>query len=336
MKKQEGLPKYNTSRQKGEIGVSLFKLCVEENLGWIFRRNYQEFDFGIDGYIDLITENGYVSGKSIAVQIKYGKSFFRESNEIGWVFRGEKKHLNYLMNFEIPVLICLINPNTRLVYWVLFEFTETSKAGDNWVITVPFKQVLDENSKQELESMTGEVTNYIPQFENYWRESKQFEEQKSIIILTGRDDIENLNAEPFVQFFQLLESNKKLILSMRNKVNFLIEGYDNDSRELCEIQEVRQWMSEVLHRIDSWGYFLNMEDDYSGLHILHSCTNKILEVKPMGDTYQVFIVKEGIKKTLNVIFNGLNEFCDRNGISDEITKIQSKKIIELLRPHGGK
>jgi hypothetical protein len=33
----------------------------------------------------------------LACQIKCGKSFFKESNRWGYVYRGETKHFNYLV-----------------------------------------------------------------------------------------------------------------------------------------------------------------------------------------------------------------------------------------------
>ena len=48
-------------------------------LGWLFQRNHQEHDFGIDAQIELVTADGYLTGQLLAVQIKYGKSFFQEN-----------------------------------------------------------------------------------------------------------------------------------------------------------------------------------------------------------------------------------------------------------------
>jgi hypothetical protein len=49
---------------------------VNDKVKWIFRRVGLEHDFGADGYIDIVKDDGRVTGQSIAVQIKSGKSFF--------------------------------------------------------------------------------------------------------------------------------------------------------------------------------------------------------------------------------------------------------------------
>jgi len=64
--------------------------------------------------------DGQVTGQILAVQIEYGKSFFQEKNRLGYIYRGDEKHFNYL--------------------------------GGNWKITVPFENNLAE-SKAQLEAL---------------------------------------------------------------------------------------------------------------------------------------------------------------------------------------
>src|SRR5688572_20014221 len=97
-------PKMSRNRQTGEKGVTVLKEIIEATLGWIYRPNHLENDFGIDGYMDIITDTGQITGKSIAFQLKSGDSYFEEQNEIGYIYYGERKHLNYYLNLEIPML----------------------------------------------------------------------------------------------------------------------------------------------------------------------------------------------------------------------------------------
>ncbi|HCN5338910.1 TPA: DUF4365 domain-containing protein, partial [Escherichia coli] len=72
-----------------------------------------EMDFGIDGFIEIVRDDGAVTGKMLAVQIKCGASFFSEENRWGYVYRGENKHFNYLSNCPIPVLVLLCKPEKK-------------------------------------------------------------------------------------------------------------------------------------------------------------------------------------------------------------------------------
>jgi hypothetical protein len=131
--------RFSSSAKQGELGVTLVARIVSGSFGWLFKRNHQEHDFGIDGQLEVVTDSGAVTGQLLAVQIKCGKSFLQEENKWGYVYRGELKHFNYLSNYPIPVLIVICDPDSGECFWVCFqpEQTQTTKAG--WKITVPFE-----------------------------------------------------------------------------------------------------------------------------------------------------------------------------------------------------
>ena len=88
----DGFPQYTASAKQGDLGVSIVSRIVMENFGWLFKRNHQEHDFGIDGQIEVVTK-GSVTGQMLACQIKCGPSFFRDRNKWGYVYRGEGKSI---------------------------------------------------------------------------------------------------------------------------------------------------------------------------------------------------------------------------------------------------
>ena len=90
-----GFPLYNKQHFTGEIGVNEVSKIVNEQFGWIFRRNPAEYDFGIDGYVDVVSVEGAVTGQCFAIQIKSGQSYFKTKTLNGYTFYGEEKHLNY-------------------------------------------------------------------------------------------------------------------------------------------------------------------------------------------------------------------------------------------------
>ncbi|WRH90308.1 DUF4365 domain-containing protein [Pseudomonas fluorescens] len=72
-----GFPAYKKSVGTGEKGVNAVSSIVNDEFCWIFRRNSNEYDYGIDGYIDVVTDDGAVTGQCVAVQIKTGQSFLK-------------------------------------------------------------------------------------------------------------------------------------------------------------------------------------------------------------------------------------------------------------------
>lgn len=107
------LPQFNEERKLAEKGVAIVKDIVDNNLNWMFRKVPLEEDFGIDGYIDILYDGKFVTGKSIGVQIKTGTSYFKNITNSGWLFYGDNKHLNYYLNNANPIIIIIVNPDTN-------------------------------------------------------------------------------------------------------------------------------------------------------------------------------------------------------------------------------
>ena len=108
-------PQYIQSNRTARLGLNILTDVVERELGWIVRPNHQENDWGIDVYFDVVSD-GFVTGKSIAVQLKSGNSYLREMDRDFWCFTGERKHLNYYLNHDIPVLVVLVDVDHEIAY----------------------------------------------------------------------------------------------------------------------------------------------------------------------------------------------------------------------------
>src|SRR5450631_2522034 len=78
-----GFHQYTPSAKLGDVSIGIVSRRVSEEFGWLFKRNHQEHDFGIDGQIEVVTDAGSVNGQMLACQMKCGISFFRESNKWG-------------------------------------------------------------------------------------------------------------------------------------------------------------------------------------------------------------------------------------------------------------
>jgi len=330
------LPKYDNSSKKGEDGFTIVKSIVEKNLNWILRKNHQENDFGIDAYIDIITELAQVTGKSIAVQLKTGDSYFKEKNDIGWIYRGELKHLNYYLNHDIPVIIIIVDDFKNKAYWCLCDGSKTEKAGENWKIVIPFSQELNKESKNELKNYISPLTDYASQLEHFWEENKLLKEHERIIFLVDRCDIEAGSYSHLLSGMLRLEVNPELLLASKGKVDIGISGYDDDPRELRDIKEVRNWVNIVFKGISGWAYYLAMDKGAQFLRVMQLCKSKFKVIEGntslgnglKGNNISIDL-KSGIP-FLNDLFDDLNHFTERHNIPEETNKELSFKLVEYL------
>lgn len=145
------------------LGVATTEKIINK-MGLIFREQPTD-DYGVDAQIETI-ENGYATGKLIAVQIKSGESYFKETTSEGIVFRGERKHYDYWLNHSLPVIIVLYNPENDKCYWNVVNSETATLTFKNWKIEVPFSNLL-ENAKSKLFELADNLTEYEKKFNTF-------------------------------------------------------------------------------------------------------------------------------------------------------------------------
>lgn len=258
----------------GELGVSIVSGVISDTFGWLFKRNHQEHDFGIDGQVELVTDAGTVTGQMLAIQIKCGKSFIAEKNKWGFIYRSETKHFNYLMNYPIPVIVCLCDPETSECFWVHFrpELTQATESG--WKITVPFERKLGED-KDLLSALVNPVRDGIAELESYWKMNKMVAESSSVLYILDEQDVENQEVTTPRAFFDRMRSTKELAHECQGKVEIMFSGYDDDSRELFEIEEVRAYVAQLDRALPDLFFFVRTEQPTFTLMTFALCQTNV-------------------------------------------------------------
>lgn len=144
----------------GDKGVKILRDIIEDEIGWLFIEQPLNKDYGIDAHMEIV-KDGQVTGKLIAIQIKAGKSYFKEINEEGFVFRGDIKHYNYWISYSLPVILVLCDIEDRKCYWVHINEDNVIKVSDTtWKVIVPKNQILSRDSVYELKKIAENRTEY--------------------------------------------------------------------------------------------------------------------------------------------------------------------------------
>src|SRR5262249_28104829 len=172
-----------------------------------------------------------------------GESFFRTTTEDGYVFTGERKHLNYFLNYSVPVILILCDPVTEKCWWCEIDPLETDETSDGWRITVPFNQQFDPSSKEKLAALAGASQDYLPQLQKYWAINKILQRPVSVLMVVAlREDVEAGDISHTLGILLRLCASKRLIRKYVARVDVSILGYENDPRRLLDIPEVRTWV----------------------------------------------------------------------------------------------
>lgn len=281
-------PQFSHSAKLGEKGVSIVSKVVNDDFGWIFRRNPQEHDFGIDGQVDVVTSEGAVTGQVLAVQIKCGKSFLDERNQWGYVYRGEQKHLNYLANYPLPVIVVLCDPDSGEAYWELFEATTAEPTDKAWKMTIPFSNRL-RSSKEALLNIVGPIRDAAEELNDYWAINKMLKESEVIFYALDADDVRSTELANPRAFFDRLRTTRELATNCQSKVEIFFSGYDHDDRELFEIPEVREYVAKLDGVLDDLFFFVRTSQPTHTLMTFALCQTsaKVVGVNPGGITKKV-------------------------------------------------
>jgi hypothetical protein len=203
-------------------GVTHTQQAIEDELGWLFRNQPTE-DYGIDAQAEVV-DGEDVRGRLLALQIKSGTSWFKDTGPGGWWFRPDREHVQYWTNHSLPVVVVLYHPETRRCHWQLVNretLVKTSTGG--WKLLVPEGQVLDASAREPLQQAA---------------EGDPYELRLRQLRL----------AKPWME---LLASGKRLAVDMEEWVNkssgrgSISLGVDNEDGEKPE-------------ELASWGVFLGL------------------------------------------------------------------------------
>ncbi len=325
------LPRYLDTNKKGRNGLSILTKIVENELGWIVRTNHQEVDFGIDAFLDIIID-GFVTGKSIAVQVKSGRSYFKSKKNENWSFHGEKKHLNYYLNHDIPVLIILVDIEKELAFWEVCKVEYVELQEEGWTMPIPKNQQICYAQKDELLNYVPSVIDYVSQLDDYWMGNKLLSESGTLCIFAGKDDIESMNYQPLIDLIERICLNKHHLSKFRENIEIGIHGFDDDSRELYQIPEVKNWIIDIFNHVPGLTYFLTNGKQSQFLKVFLYSSVKLMNIDSPLKTGKVWVEFES-KELTNVfetLFSDLNTVTEAFNISTESNEAISNNIAKRI------
>lgn len=324
-------PKYLKSNKTGRIGLNILSKIVEKELGWVTRLNHQEDDFGIDAFLDVIID-GYITGKSIAIQVKSGNSYFVSLDSANWKFKGEIRHLNYYLNHDIPVLIVLVNVDTEIAYWELCKIEYVDLHENSWTMPIPKDQQISSLHIEQLLNLVPKTVNYVSQLEDYWLGNKLLSDIERLLILVGKDDIKEMNYRPLIDLIKRICSNKYHLSKFKENIEIGICGFDDDSRELYQVPEVKKWMSNIFKHVLGLTYFVTKDKYSQFLKVLvFSCVEmQTIDKNSQEGSVWVEFDKKYLEGIFEIIFNDLNEFTDSFELSEQINKEISYNLVKCI------
>lgn len=326
-------PTYLKSNNTGDIGINAVSKIVNDDMRFMFKKNNEEHDFGIDAYIEIITEEGAVTGQVIAAQIKTGASYFKTKTKTGFTFYGENKHLNYYCNAPFPIIIIICDSVSRACYWESFTIEKTEKTKKNWKINIPKRNKLSIHSKPDLINLVGEPVDFTAEAEEHWEMIKDLKEADFVHYSVPKEDIESGNTKPLSEFFKRILSNDELSINLQGKIEVSVDGYTFDTRELWEIRDVRRWAKKAEPKIKYWFFFCANPDNNSTLTWLLTCLTNVISVEHDQTNQNKLKIEYETKPLADVLkrnFHYLNKLTEKYDLPmEENKRISNGSILAL-------
>jgi hypothetical protein len=133
----------------------------------------------------------------------------------------------------------------------------------------------------------------------------------------SRDRVEAGDAKDFLsRFAKFRVPVGKQLQGMMNSLALMIEGYDDDPREIYAIPEVRAFYKQLWQRWPYWLYFCNLDTENLMMMVM-CCLDSLDALKVQGQPQvQVQINPLEVVQFISGGFVPMNEMCERAGMSE--------------------
>lgn len=147
-----------------------------------------------------------------------------------------------------------------------------------------------------------------------------------VILEVSREWVEKKYYDEIYEFLTTLNLDQKTALRFRNKCQLFISGYDEDPRELFEIEEVREYVINLDKMFPYWFFFLAIDRKHRSLHLILFCCCRT--IKHIDGNIEVNV--EDFQKILATHYQRMNEVYSKHNISQELNDKVSLEIREYF------
>jgi len=146
-----------------------------------------------------------------------------------------------------------------------------------------------------------------------------------ISFIIPRYQIEARNIDFARSFFISICDDSDKLLSFQGRISLGFEGYDDDPRELFEIEEVRTYIKHLTTVFPYWLYFINRVDSNLKILLLSLCryTKKAPGLAK--------IHSQDSASMLSFLFKSLNKFCKDLKIPENVNKQITEEVVSYFQ-----
>ena len=145
-----------------------------------------------------------------------------------------------------------------------------------------------------------------------------------IVLMFSRREVEAGDPRASVRRLNALFNARETIWRYRGQVALVVDGYNDDPRELVDVPEVRVFLARFIKAWPYWAYYFNQVDDSIKLLAACLCARRLLGAGQLEidlDKLDVFLATE---------FAAMNVIFDEHGFPEAEMKAISDGVIEVI------
>jgi len=149
-----------------------------------------------------------------------------------------------------------------------------------------------------------------------------------VVLMISRREVEAADLASVVSRLKIFLATREDAWRYRGQMTLVVDGYNNDPRELVDIPEVRALLRGLEAEWPYWAYFFNQVDD--SIKLLLSCVAGCRFLGRGAVEMDADLVASALARG----FGGMNIVFDRFGFPEDELEKMSNGLVEVLQQAG--
>jgi len=149
-----------------------------------------------------------------------------------------------------------------------------------------------------------------------------------VVLMISRREAEGADLASVLSRLKVFLATREDAWRYRGQMTLVVDGYNNDPRELVDIPEVRALLRRLEAEWPYWAFFFNQVDD--SIKLLLSC---VAGCRFLGNG-AVEMDADLVAGAMARAFSGMNVVFDRFAFPEDELELMSRGFVEVLQQAG--
>ena len=149
-----------------------------------------------------------------------------------------------------------------------------------------------------------------------------------VVLMISRREVEAGDLASVLSRLRVFRATREDAWRYRGQMTLVVDGYNNDPRELVDIPEVRHLLKRFEAAWPFWAYFFNQVDD--SIKLLLSCAAGASFLGRGAVEMDAELVAQALARG----FGGINLIFEEHGFPESELEATSRGLLEVLEQAG--